>query len=645
MKTTKIIALLFCLTLVSCVKDELVPIKQAPSGTISSTCGYQEVTLSWEVSSKLEDYERLTIEYSTSPNYNNSTSIQCPKDILSYHITNLEPATTYYVRFVWDNHINKKQIDSFSFTTKHYDGFDNGYAYVDLGLSVMWASQSQEGYVAWGDIYSKTTQYEENKYRFYDKNLYITKYCFNSNEGTIDNKLILDAEDDYLSVKWNGNWRIPTKREWEELISQCTCTEIKYPFYGYRFTAKNGNYIDLRANGYISSSSKKTDGSQCYYWSSSLNHLESSKTAVCMICNSKGASMYYGDRYLGLSVCGVRSPEGIKQPELKTLEATDVGGTFANVGGEIISLQNARIIERGICYGYESDPIERINKVIDSTQSSVFTCQLSALVPNSQFYARAYVISDVGINYGQTISFTTKSSEAKIDAHHGIAPVTSDARTSCEWVQLWEGGPKWAAFNVGSEIKSYGCLYLGKEDEHELYNTSNVGGLYEYDRGGYRNARTSRWTQGDISNYRPGTDEIVRTMWGNNWTNPTKDDIAILSNPSYTTLEWCDGRNNQYMPGCTLTGLKVSGLGEYSDASIFLPCGGRYYPYYTHNGKTDWTIGGLQSIGIAGDYWLDDGGGNYEAYYFLFYKNDELIYKRDYEYKYIGNSVRPILVE
>lgn len=61
----------------------------------------------------------------------------------------------------------------------------------------------------------------------------------------------------------------------------------------------------------------------------------------------------------------------------------------------------------------------------------------------------------------------------------GYAKVLRSAgRTDCEWVQLWEGGPKFAMFNVGSTISKYGDL-VNKTDRNPDsvpgYCTENVG--------------------------------------------------------------------------------------------------------------------------------------------------------------------------
>lgn len=105
---------------------------------------------------------------------------------------------------------------------------------VDLGLSVKWASfnlgasapEEPGDYYAWGetepkDVYSWST-YKWCKNGDYKK---ITKYCHESRTndwggtGKPDNKTVLELQDDAANVKLGGSWRMPTREEFEELLS------------------------------------------------------------------------------------------------------------------------------------------------------------------------------------------------------------------------------------------------------------------------------------------------------------------------------------------------------------------------------------------------------------------------------------------
>ena len=152
---------------------------------------------------------------------------------------------------------------------------------IDLGLpsGTKWANmnvgastpEDYGGYYAWGETEEKDN-YSWSTYKWCsgsDDNM--TKYCDNSDYGTVDNKTTLDPQDDVAHVKWGGTWRMPTKAEQDELCNNCTWTwTTQNGVNGYKVTGPNGNSIFLPAAGYRNGSEVYFRGSYGYYWSSSL---------------------------------------------------------------------------------------------------------------------------------------------------------------------------------------------------------------------------------------------------------------------------------------------------------------------------------------------------------------------------------------
>ncbi|MGN0036289.1 MAG: hypothetical protein ACI36X_03610 [Bacteroidaceae bacterium] len=137
----------------------------------------------------------------------------------------------------------------------------NGHDYVDLGLSVKWAttnvgasSPSDYGYYfAWGETSTKS-EYTEANSRTYKKRM-----------GDIAGDPTYDA----ARANWGSTWRLPTKAECEELVSQCTWTWTTQDGHnGYRVTGKNGNSIFLPAAGYRYGTLLYYVGENGFYWSS-----------------------------------------------------------------------------------------------------------------------------------------------------------------------------------------------------------------------------------------------------------------------------------------------------------------------------------------------------------------------------------------
>ena len=160
---------------------------------------------------------------------------------------------------------------------------ENGYEYVDLGLSVKWATcnvgatkpEEYGDYFAWGEVEPKEV-YDWTTYKWCNgSSNTLTKYNNKSSYGTVDNKTILELCDDAARANWGGNWRMPTKAEQDELRENCTWTWTNQNgISGYKVTSNKSGYtgksIFLPAAGYGSDSSLNSVGSVSFYWSSSL---------------------------------------------------------------------------------------------------------------------------------------------------------------------------------------------------------------------------------------------------------------------------------------------------------------------------------------------------------------------------------------
>lgn len=131
-------------------------------------------------------------------------------------------------------------------------GLHEGDEYVDLGLSVMWATcnvgasspNETGGHFAWGE------NYEKEQYDYFNYSLR-NYYPFEARS--------LGRND--------GSWGLPTPAEIRELIHNCTIEKTELAGKaGYCFTSKkNGGTIffpiDSEQNGYL------PDGASALYWS------------------------------------------------------------------------------------------------------------------------------------------------------------------------------------------------------------------------------------------------------------------------------------------------------------------------------------------------------------------------------------------
>lgn len=185
---------------------------------------------------------------------------------------------------------------------------------IDLGLSVKWANMNvgatkPEGYgdyFAWGETKSKGV-YEWSTYKWCNgSHRSQTKYCVSSDYGIVDNKTTLEQEDDAAYMNWGGTWRMPTKKELEELMANCTWTwTTQKGVNGCQVTSKvNGNSIFLPAAGERYGSLVYNAGSRGCYWLSSLG-TPGSNDAVNIFFYLDYEDCGYFSRYHGQSVRAV----------------------------------------------------------------------------------------------------------------------------------------------------------------------------------------------------------------------------------------------------------------------------------------------------------------------------------------------------
>ena len=203
--------------------------------------------------------------------------------------------------------------------------------YVDLGLSVKWATKNlgaskpsdYGNYYTWGETEPKA-EYTWATYKWMQTGQsdwkHITKYTIadGKTEGIWydaggnfvgDNKTTLEAADDAATRKLGSPWRMPTLVEIRELLDANNCTwtwTTQDGKNGYEVKSKtNGNSIFLPAAGYRGGSALYYAGSGGYFWSCSLDAARS-YCARNLGFDSGARGWYHNPRFYGFSVRPVR---------------------------------------------------------------------------------------------------------------------------------------------------------------------------------------------------------------------------------------------------------------------------------------------------------------------------------------------------
>ena len=205
--------------------------------------------------------------------------------------------------------------------------------YVDLGLpsGLKWAkcnvgatSESDYGvFFQWGETSgisgSLVGKYSDENYSW------ATYKHWNSTDSTLkkyntltsygenpDNITVLEPMDDTATQIMGGDWRMPTKADFDELLSGTTNEWITNHngtgVNGWKFTHKTdtSKYIFIPAAGICGDGSVGNVGYRGYVWSSSLT-TSSPYGAWDLDFSSDSCYKVSGNRYYGQSVRGVRA--------------------------------------------------------------------------------------------------------------------------------------------------------------------------------------------------------------------------------------------------------------------------------------------------------------------------------------------------
>ena len=555
------------------------------------------------------------VVYSTNPNplitnlYNTIKPCGSGTGSFTCDLTNLQPNTTYYVRAYATNSMGTAYGEEVSFTTE--EEVVAIPEYVDLGLSVKWATfnvgatkpEEFGDYFAWGETEPKDN-YAYDNYKWYTPGVGYTKYN-NGTAGTgiLDSRKTMEPSDDAATVNWGGDWRVPTREEFTELETNCTWTlTTENGVSGFEVTSKKPGYttksIFIPRAGLKQGYENEDSGKGAYYWSSTLYLYEISFAFVLYEDMCIQTDMNRADGLSIRPVYGPRVEKVITLPTVITQRVTEFTSDYAQIDYEIADDGGSNITEAGIVYSLSPNPTIADYKESFDRYPDSYTYDLTGLQPNTTYYVRAYAINEIGVAYGEELSFTTLEKVY-------IEPERIDLGLSVDW----------ASFNVGaSKPEEYGDYFAwGETEPKAVYNWSTYKWCNGYETA-LTKYNTDEW-YGDVDNKTilESEDDAATIHLGNNWRSPHKSEIDELRNEctwSYVT------RNGIY-------GYKVTGP---SGKSIFLPAA-KYM---------DGNAFGTASIG---SYWSSSLSSPTTAWHLGFQSDYGNTYA---DKRYTGRTIRPV---
>lgn len=204
-------------------------------------------------------------------------------------------------------------------------GYVGGHGYVDLGLSVMWATcnvgavnpENRGGLFSWS-------------------NDSFIVYAATSND-TISTGKVVYSNVDAVSLYWPGLWQKPTKEQVEELVDKCYWNwEQLNGVWGFGVTGPNGNAIFIPYTySYIPLG---TYDEKSAYWSD-FQYSDGRVYAISFDMVDKDVRCRYVDAYVGASIRPVLKKEYETFIESLTRAYAGDGQARYDVGNTILSGQ------------------------------------------------------------------------------------------------------------------------------------------------------------------------------------------------------------------------------------------------------------------------------------------------------------------
>lgn len=94
-------------------------------------------------------------------------------------------------------------------------------------------------------------------------------------------------------------------------------------------------------------------------------------------------------------------------PQILTSAINNITFTSASSGGFAINAGGGSITSKGICYDTSSNPTTANSVINAGIGSADFISNFNGLNPGTKYYLRAFVVNELGMAYGNEISFTT----------------------------------------------------------------------------------------------------------------------------------------------------------------------------------------------------------------------------------------------
>ncbi len=167
-------------------------------------------------------------------------------------------------------------------------------------------------------------------------------------------------------------------------------------------------------------------------------------------------------------------------PEVTTAEVTNITESSATCGGDVTFDGNVSVIAKGICWSTSQNPTIDDNKTTDGSGVGSFKSNIPNLLPNTQYYVRAYATNVVGTSYGDELSFTTLSACSIVEELPDYVLPSEIYNEVTKYLPIYSGinPPTITGEYVSSPHALIYESYAEKPDSLQFYSDRYMGFIY-----------------------------------------------------------------------------------------------------------------------------------------------------------------------
>ncbi len=159
-------------------------------------------------------------------------------------------------------------------------------------------------------------------------------------------------------------------------------------------------------------------------------------------------------------IAGCSKDDG-KLAVVTTADVTDIAVTSAISGGNVSDDGGSLIKARGVCWSTNPNPTVKDSKTVDGNGAGSFTSTITGLLPDTEYFVRAYALNKKGTAYGSTMAFRSAEGVADIDGNY--YPI------------IRIGDYEWMAENLKTTRYNDGSNIDFPENDYSSWQTNTAG--------------------------------------------------------------------------------------------------------------------------------------------------------------------------